>query len=1192
MRVFNDKITFSPTDLVRFFESEFVSYMDRFEKVISDEMCKNLGVHRNPADPLYSLITDIGKEHEENLINKIKKTNSVLHIEKNNENRDIPIKQTLSAMKKGERKIYQAAIKKDIIFGYVDLLMKAPGASYLGHYHYVPYDFKISRHPKPSALIQLCCYCDILQSIQGFLPSFFVVVTKDEYPHRFKTSAFFYFYQFLKKQFLRYHSRFSKDCIPIPDKIDKHRDWSLFARQRLHTLDDISLVAGIRSTHCVLLRRKGINKLSELSEYKTDSFSVKGIPGVTLRTLKDQAEIQAISKGKATPEFKVLSHGAGERKGLEMLPSPHFADVFFDMEGYPLLGKDGLEYLYGNIINEEQEYICFWATSEKEEVRAFKSWLDWIYQRWQKNPGMRIYHYGHYEPSTIKKLMGKYGTGEKEVDNLLRNQVFVDLHRIVTQGLRIGVFSYSLKEVEQLYYKKRTSSINTGGQAAVNFFHFLNSNNHFENSPFLEEIKTYNRDDCLSTKKLCRFLWNIQKRHNIKYIPSSSSLKEKKQENRPSDVKGHCEKKAEELLSPIPPTKRNLLLSDIKKGEEEFYIRQLLANLLKFHIREDKPEWWHYFSRLEMNAEDILEDKDTITDCRWVESAGENHKIQFEREQEISLSENDSVIILENTDDIWNTYTILSLDLIEGSLWIKSDKQSTAVKNNISKNTFFTLILKKNNFYKKNLFFSLLKTANDFSPSARFMGLKKCIYDLLWKNPPDLPDHKGPLISNQNRIVEETSSLISRLNNSVFCIQGPPGTGKTYTAAHIILKLIKKGNRVGVTANAHKAIVNILKTIFTQNKDGFCFPCQKVIDSRNSEEEQILFQHLPVELVKSNQVNKDALVVGGTAFFFSKKEQENSYDYLFVDEASQVSLTNIVATGRATKNIVLIGDQNQLDQPIQATHPGESGQSVLTYYTTGDKTISENKGVFLPLSYRMHSDICRFISGHFYNGKLKNHFTTTRQKILFSDSSLNSVNKEQKKISAISSVNKKKPSEETKEAKSAKENQKSGLNIPGISLVESGLCFVPVKHSGNAHNSIEEAKVISLIYKQLLKAEWINTEGKASALTTEDILIVAPYNVQVACLKQELNTKTARIASVDKFQGQEAPVCILSLAASTIQDAPRGISFLLNKNRLNVALSRARCLSIIVGSKNLTDTHVSSIPKMELMNIWCQISLI
>ncbi|MDE0119000.1 MAG: TM0106 family RecB-like putative nuclease [Bdellovibrionales bacterium] len=1224
----NDKITFSPSDIVRFFESEFASYMDHFEKVASEEKQKELGVHRDPFDPLLDLIRNMGNQHEEDIIQKMEQSTSVLRIEK--DNRTEAIQKTLLALKAGENKIYQAAIGNDTLFGYADLLVKEKGHSELGDYYYVPYDFKIARHPKPTALIQLCCYCDILQSIQGVLPPSFVVVTKDKKSHFFKTTSFFYFYQLLKKSFLHYHSCFSKDRIPIPDKMAEHRDWSIFARKRQHVLDDISLVAGLRSSHCTILRRAGINKLSELPYLKKDNSSIKGIPKITLEVLKDQARMQLASVGQDTPKFKVLSH-SGERQSLEMLPPASPFDVFFDMEGYPLLGSDGLEYLYGNAVNEDPKYICFWATKEDEEVYAFKKWLKWVYERWQKNPSLHIYHYGHYEPSTIKKLMGKYGAGEEEIDTLLRNKVFVDLHRVVTQGLRVGTFSYSLKEVEQLYYGKRNTCIKSGGQAAFYFFNFLNTSDKKEGSSFLEKIKSYNRDDCFSTKELCKFLWDLQKKEGIKYIASftkdqekeyrrsdikpngfensgfkglAANRKEPKSDEKiiPSGYKESCQEKAQVLLNLVPVQKRTWPLSQMK-GEEHLYTAALLAHLLEFHIREDKPGWWDYFSRLDMNEEEMLEDKNTLTLCRWAASQDNKHKIQFEKEQEVGFKEGDKLIVLENTDNIKDTYTVWRLYLIEGFIYLKPNG-----KNKLPKEKPFTLVPEKNDFYKKNLFQSLLKTAYGFLPEAPYFGLKKCIYDLLLRKAPDLnpkgvvytslleglPEeeinkqtntsntiktspHKKPLILNKDNLLKEASHQVLSLNNSLLCIQGPPGSGKTYTAAHVILHLIKNGKRVGVTANSHKAISNVLKMVFEQNNSKWVFQCQKVKNSREGTDEKSFLYPWSVELVKSNEIKSSTQLVGGTTFFFSRAEEESSYDYLFVDEASQVSLANIVAAARATDNIILLGDQNQLDQPIQACHPGESGHSALTYYTDGKTTISDDKGIFLPVSYRMHPSLCRFISDYFYNGELKNHPTTDHQKILLPRSGLE-VSRPVKTNTTESPLRASRPA-------------KAEIQTPSLisGLPESGLCFIPVEHSGNVHASIEEAEVISLLYKELLNSKWINRESQIAPITKKDILIVAPYNFQVACIEKVLSIKGARVASVDKFQGQEAPVCILSLAASTIQDAPRGISFLLNKNRLNVALSRARCLSIIVGSKNLTDKNVSSIPNMELMNLWCRI---
>ena len=1131
MQVFKNNITFSPTDIVKFFESEFASYMDHFEKTVSKEVIKDQNIHRDPKDSLQDVIIGMGNEHEREVIENFEKKNQIIKIEKDKYDKKSCIEQTLSAMKSGADKIYQAAIGTDKIFGYVDILEKIEGQSGLGDYHYAPCDIKISTHPKPSAIIQLCCYCDILETIQKTLPEKIKIITKDKTIHTFHTKQFFYFYQFLKQEFLNYHSAFDSKNIPIPNKHKNHKDWSFFAKKMLHTLDDISLVANIRQIHCERLKKQNINTMTGLS--KCNENQIKGIAETTFRKLKDQAVLQTNSKKKNEIIFKVLSD-TKKGQGLEMLPPPNKFDVFFDMEGYPFLAEEGLEYLYGNTINEQPEYIRFWAEDKSKEAGAFKSWVHWVYDRWKQNPGMHIYHYGHYETSTVKRLMGRYGIGELEIDNLLRNHVFVDLYRIVTQGLRIGIFSYSLKEIERLYYKERGTQVQSGSDSAVQFFYFLNSGEDKEDSPFLKKIEDYNKDDCFSTKQLCKFLWNLQKTHNINYTPLDDEPPGEQKER--GGIKGSCERKAQELLSHIPIENRGLTLLET---EPKFYIGELLTSLLEFHIREDKPGWWSYFENFKKDDEEKSEDRHSITSCQIIKNIGTKCKIKFEQEQEIGFEVGDRVLILEN-EDPWESYKILELNLIERTLCLDVSKH-----NYIPTQGKFTLTEAKNDFYKNNIFKSLLETANRFSFNSNNFGLKKCIHDLLLRFPPDLPGYKGSLILEKNNLIKEASDHALNLNHSVLCIQGPPGSGKTYTATHIILNLIQKGKRIGVTSNSHKAVLNLLKMLSEQNKKNIRFKCQKVHKKGGKEEEQMFVGNYPVELVE--QVSEEANVVGGTVYFFSRENQRDAYDYLFVDEASQVSLTNVVSAARSAKNIILLGDQNQLEQPIQGTHPGESGKSALTYYTNGQITIPENKGIFLPTSYRMHPKICKFISENFYKGELSPHKKNEKQKIILPP-----------------------PLKDR--------------------LPNSGVYFIPLDHSGNREASLEEAEIISDLYKHLLQAQWLDKEGNKSAITTKDILIVAPYNLQVAYLKRKLNQKGVRIASVDKFQGQEAPISILSMAASTIQDAPRGIDFLLNKNRLNVAISRAKCLSIIVGSNTLLDTNLSSIQNMELMNIWCRIT--
>ena len=822
-----------------------------------------------------------------------------------------------------------------------------------------------------------------------------------------------------------------------------------------------------------------------------------------------------------------------------------------------------------------------------QELLAFKNWIEWAYARYEKNPKLHIYHYGHYEPSTLKRLMCRYGVGEFQVDNLLGNDVFVDLYRVVKQGLVVGLYSYSLKEIEKLYYPKRKTEVQSGGDSAVQFFHFLNSkdqaetfkteqglsnenqknslskkehetdqtndklkakntlshnkqktgqtlSNHESYSPFLKQIEDYNKDDCLSTYKLCQFLWDLQKKEGLSYRIKKEKTPEDKEPKK--DEKLSCQKKARELLSHIPLEKRGLKLKD---NEAHFYVAELLASLLEFHIREDKPSWWRYFEYFKTDEFEKLEDRNIISSGHLVKDEDNEYEIHFESDQEFDFQRGDKVAILEN-DKPFEFYQITELDLINSSLCLKPPKKSSPLPK-----TGFSLVGTQLNVYKKNLFKSLLKTANEFSPDAIYFGLNKAIHDLLLKAPPDLPDHEGSLVRGKKSLISDVSKHVLNLRDSVLCIQGPPGSGKTWTASHIILNLIKKGKRVGVTSNSHKAILNLLKVLCEQNKNNISFVCEKICQSSKKGEEEKFIGNLPIELVA--KASQTAQVVGATTYFFSRDTEENSYDYLFIDEASQVSLANTVAAGRSAKNIILLGDQNQLDQPIQASHPGESGQSALSYYTDGQGTIPEDRGVFLPTSYRLQPEICRFISDHFYDGNLTPDPDNKNQKIILP------------------------------------------ANLKG-KLPDKGVCFIPVDHSGNREASWEEVEVLSELYDKLLKASWQDKNNDISPLTAKDILIVAPYNLQVSYIKKKIKHPGLRVASVDKFQGQEAPISILSLSSSSLQESARGIDFLFNKNRLNVSLSRAKALAIVIGSKNLLDTRLKTIAHIELMNTFCQIT--
>jgi len=361
----------------------------------------------------------------------------------------------------------------------------------------------------------------------------------------------------------------------------------------------------------------------------------------------------------------------------------------------------------------------------------------------------------------------------------------------------------------------------------------------------------------------------------------------------------------------------------------------------------------------------------------------------------------------------------------------------------------------------------------------------------------------------------------------------------------MITALLKAGHRVGISSNSHKAILNLMKAVCDTYPDLFA-----VIKVGGDPEDPILEQYPQISVETSTDATgprSAGSLIGATAWFYSDPGNTDALDYLFVDEAGQVSLANLVAMSACTKNIVLLGDQMQLGQPIQGSHPGESGHSILEYYLHGHQTIPADRGLFLDTSWRMHPDVCSFISDAVYESRLESQSDTKNRVVKVPEDGGNVVVK------------------------------------------EAGVLFIPVEHEGNSQSSDEEVQVISDVVDELLGRVLTDEKGSESgALSIEDILFVAPYNMQVRKLIKAL-PEGARVASVDKFQGQEAPVVIVSMCASAGEFGGRGLKFVLDKNRMNVAISRAKSLAIVVGEPRLAESPCGSVEEMELVNLCCSI---
>jgi uncharacterized protein len=809
------------------------------------------------------------------------------------------------------------------------------------------------------------------------------------------------------------------------------------------------------------------------------------------------------------------------------------------MEGFPY-APDGLEYLWGAVtVNDVAPgFHDWWAHDKVEERIALEGFIDWVMARWREDPSLHIYHYASYEVSAVSRLSLKYGTRESEVDDLLRHDVFVDLYKVIHQGCIIGTPSYSLKDIERLYLPPRTQEVKSGGSSIIEYQRWLDSGEPkgWQQSPILRSIRDYNQVDCESTWGLRSWLLDRQQESGIAYVPDPLQ----KEAPEPDAERVAAEALAARLVERADGA------SD-PEGESA-RLDRLVGWLVGYHRREEKPMWWRLFARHEMTVEELYEDADclaalvrTSTPPRAIKrSCGLEYN--FDPTQDTKLREDDNCYVA-GTD---LKCKIIAMDEDAGLVELKvgpgkslPDRLCLIPDEWISAETIKQAIVRYAEAWERGEVAS------------------QAVDDLLRRRPPRLSvTLERPSRAGSARKGPEHHALAidlaARLDSSTLCIQGPPGTGKTYTAAAIIVELLNQGKKIGVTAQSHKVILNLMRAVVKAleslpraERERLTAALYKVGDHDDDPlVEQGIIRELESKEVE-DVLGDGAVLVGGTAWAFSREELAGRFDYVFIDEAGQVSLANAVAVGLSTKNLVLIGDQMQLAQPSKGSHPGESGLSCLEYFLHGHATVPPELGIFLGSSHRMHPDVCRFISEAVYEGRLGSVPETKRHRII---------------------------------------RGKNTVLVPA----ETGIVWVPVDHDGCTQDSEEECEKIVAIVDELLRRDVVDRDGRKRRMTLDDILIVAPFNLQVRCIREKLGA-AARIGSVDKFQGQEAPVVIVSLCASTLDEAPRGAGFLLSPNRLNVAVSRAEALAIVVGSPELMNVRCKSVEEMKLVNLLCHL---
>lgn len=1112
----------SATDLVGFLECGHLSALD---------MAVANGQLERPhfTDTTLDLIRDRGGRHEGRYIEQLERDGRA--ITRLDGDRKRPYEEraaeTEAAMQRGDDVIYQATVFDGRWVGHPDFLLRVGEPGVLGtDHHYEVADTKLAHSAKASALVQICSYVDQIERIQGVRPEKVYVVTggAEIGNHAFRTAEMMAYYRHAKGRFEAALAGLDhRTSYPDPVEHCGVCRWKVTCDRRWHADDALPIVAGITRSQRVELGGLGIKTRGALGSASVET---------RFERVANQARVQVASDGRTPPVHELLppeqdANGAWVAdRGLSALPEPSAGDYFFDIEGDPFALWEGLEYLFG--IWDGATQLSYWALDREQEKREFERVIDLFTARRAQHPDMHVYHYGAYEPSHLKRLAGRHATREEELDQLLRGRVFVDLYRVVRQGLRAGVESYSIKRLEPLYGYARTIDLRDAGDSIVEFEMWLDGwlEDGVDDTKLRGDIAAYNADDCVSTQALRDWLEGLRADAARQFgaeLPRPSAVVDELREDftaRQAAVAALSER----LTAGVPkvPTDQ----SDAQKAT------WLMRHLLDWHRRENKASWWRYYDLMSKSDEELLLEKEPIAHLEFVEKwplpppgRSDVYRYRFPaQEYRIKLG----VALFDpvtgertgSAEAVDGDQTLL--DIKRSRNWEGRHPTAVVPRDIYTGDEQAAALMRIGEWIADN---GIESQATDY----------QAVRDHLLRRAPRVGQEVGASLT----VRDEGGSvaalrLAGQLGGTTLAIQGPPGSGKTFHGARMILALVAAGKRVGITANSHKVIGNLIEAVLKAGD-------ARVIQKAKPDE---AFDHPSVRQSDDNAEVVSALAGGevdiaaGTPWLWARDDMTGLIDTLFVDEAGQMSLANVVAMGGSARNIVLLGDPQQLDQPTQGVHPDGAGVSALAHVLGEFETVPPDRGLFLERTWRMHPAITAYTSDLFYEGKLESVPGLERQEVLGTDW-----------------------------------------------LAGSGLRWVPVEHDGNTNESPEEAAKVAEIWHALVGRSWIDRDSAERTIGAADIVIVSPFNAHRLLIQGLL--PLARVGTVDKFQGQEAAVSIYTMATSRPEDAPRGMAFLYSLNRLNVATSRARSLAIVVASPALLDVVPRPPERLRMANALC-----
>jgi uncharacterized protein len=1144
VRTFENKVLYAATDLVDYLSCSHLGALK--VELLEDRIDAPPPRLANTGD----LAASKGDEHERRHLDHLRQLHGEdLVVVKSGHRIDqlqAAATETREAMAAGASIIYQATFLKAPWMGYADFLERVEEESDLGTWSYIPIDTKLARSVKPYFVLQLCTYAELIEAVQGRAPKSMDLVLGDDTRHSLRFDEFRSYYRRMKASFLEAMEGGIGETYPLPVEHCEVCDWAETCAERRASDEHLSEVANLGSAQAVKFEQQGIKSVSELA-IADSADRPRGMSEGTFEKLRTQAALQ-VSEIESGERSLVLLEppipGEGPRRGFGLLPPPCDGDLYFDIEGDPFY-DDGLEYLWGVTYRDDGElrFRAFWGLDHAEEKAAFEEFVDFVEERRAAHPQMHVYHYAPYERTALGRLMGRYGTREDAVDSLFRERVLVDLYRVVEQSMQISRPSYSLKQVEDFYDQDREAEVKQAGDSVLMFEQWREDGDR----SLLEKIEAYNKEDCESTLRLHE--WLLDRREECEQSFSTAIPWRSPGEAEDTSEEDEDENAAliEGLLTGVP--------EDPEQHSPEDSQRWLLAQLLAYHRREARPGWWEFFARLQRTELELIEqDSESLggmsrsgdpeplppparSSLQRFSFPAQEHKIGVGKfkdpgscgiDPETGESDKNpkslEVVEVRDTDGeltLKLSAARLAEDqraLIPGGP-IQTDPQRGALRA---------------------LAAEVAETGLD--GVSRF----RCGVDILRRTPHTSAVTFGESLHGDAGDLNHLKGVVLGLTDSYLFIECPPGSGKTYTGAQLILELIESGRRVGVTANSHKAINNLLGKV---EAEALAAKISLRGLKKSGGGENDYTSEVPEPLITNSKRNEDFAggegpdLLAGTAWLWCREEMRSSVDYLVIDEAGQISLADAIALSTAAQNMVLLGDPLQLAQVSQGAQPPGAGVSVLEHLLGEDGTIPPQSGVFLEETRRMHPDVCEFVSRAIYESRLRSEENCALQ----------------------------------------------GIEAGG-DLTGTGVRMLAVPHEGNTRQSIEEAEAIAEQIASLSGANFTGRDGETTELNQAQIMVVTPYNAQVRCLRgcfEERGLNDVAVGTVDKFQGQQAAVVFFSMATSSGDEIPRNVEFLYSRNRLNVAVSRAQCLAVLVASPELMRIACKTVEQMRLVNALC-----